>query len=144
MEVIFVKDLKGQGKKGDIKLVKDGYATNFLIKNGIAVAKTSTNLHNLEIAKKQEMAKDLENRKKAEDIKKTLEGLTLEFKVKTGEHDRFFGSISVKQIKQKLEDYNIDKNMIDMKTPLSSLGYHNVSINLYKDIKANVKVLLFK
>ncbi len=144
MEVIFVKDLKGQGKKGDIKLVKDGYATNFLIKNGIAVAKTSTNLHNLEIAKKQEMAKDLENRKKAEDIKKTLEGLTLEFKVKTGEHDRVFGSISVKQIKQKLEDYNIDKNMIDMKTPLSSLGYHNVSINLYKDIKANVKVLLFK
>ena len=144
MEVIFVKDLKGQGKKGDIKLVKDGYATNFLIKNGIAVAKTSTNLHNLEIAKKQEMAKDLENRKKAEDIKKTLEGLTLEFKVKTGEHDRVFGSISVKQIKQKLEDYNIDKNMIDMKTPLSSLGYHNVSIKLYKDIKANVKVLLFK
>ena len=144
MEVIFVKDLKGQGKKGDIKLVKDGYATNILIKNGIAVAKTSTNLHNLEIAKKQEMAKDLENRKKAEDIKKTLEGLTLEFKVKTGEHDRVFGSISVKQIKQKLEDYNIDKNMIDMKTPLSSLGYHNVSINLYKDIKANVKVLLFK
>ena len=144
MEVIFVKDLKGQGKKGDIKLVKDGYATNFLIKNGIAVAKTSTNLHNLEIAKKQEMAKDLENRKKAEDIKKTLEGLTLEFKVKTGEHDRVFGSISVKQIKQKLEDYNIDKNMIDMKTPLSSLGYHNVSINLYKDIKSNVKVLLFK
>ena len=144
MEVIFVKDLKGQGKKGDIKLVKDGYATNFLIKNGIAVAKTSTNLHNLEIAKKQEMAKDLENRKKAEDIKKTLEGLTLEFKVKTGEHDRVFGSISVKQIKQKLEDYNIDKNMIDIKTPLSSLGYHNVSINLYKDIKANVKVLLFK
>ena len=144
MEVIFVKDLKGQGKKVDIKLVKDGYATNFLIKNGIAVAKTSTNLHNLEIAKKQEMAKDLENRKKAEDIKKTLEGLTLEFKVKTGEHDRVFGSISVKQIKQKLEDYNIDKNMIDMKTPLSSLGYHNVSINLYKDIKANVKVLLFK
>ena len=98
----------------------------------------------VEIAKKQEMAKDLENRKKAEDIKKTLEGLTLEFKVKTGEHDRVFGSISVKQIKQKLEDYNIDKNMIDMKTPLSSLGYHNVSINLYKDIKANVKVLLFK
>ena len=144
MEVIFVKDLKGQGKKGDITLVKDGYDTNFLIKNGIAVAKTSTNLHNLEIAKKQEMAKDLENRKKAEDIKKTLEGLTLEFKVKTGEHDRVFGSISVKQIKQKLEDYNIDKNMIDMKTPLSSLGYHNVSINLYKDIKANVKVLLFK
>ena len=144
MEVIFVKDLKGQGKKGDIKLVKDGYATNFLIKNGIAVAKTSTNLHNLEIAKKQEMAKDYKKKKKAEDIKKTLEGLTLEFKVKTGEHDRVFGSISVKQIKQKLEDYNIDKNMIDMKTPLSSLGYHNVSINLYKDIKANVKVLLFK
>lgn len=144
MEVIFVKDLKGQGKKGDIKQVKDGYATNFLIKNGIAVAKTSTNLHNLEIAKKQEMAKDLENRKKAEDLKKILEGLTLEFKVKTGEHDRVFGSISVKQIKQKLEDYNIDKNMIDMKTPLSSLGCHNVSINLYKDIKALVKVILFK
>jgi len=144
MKVIFIKDLKGQGKKGEIKEVKDGYATNFLIKNKYAVKKTEENLHVLEINKKHEQEQDLKNRNEANKLKEKLEKLVLKFQVKTGVQDKFFGSISVKQIKEKLNDYNIDKNMINIISPISSLGFHEVEIVLYKDIKARVKVELTK
>ena len=144
MQVIFIKDLKGQGKKGEIKEVKDGYATNFLIKNKYAVKKTEENLHVLEINKKHEQEQDLKNRNEANKLKEKLEKLVLKFQVKTGVQDKVFGSISVKQIKEKLNEYNIDKNMINIISPISSLGFHEVEIVLYKDIKAIVKVELTK
>ena len=146
MEVIFIKDLKNQGKKGQIKNVKDGYAENYLIKNGYAVKKTKENLSKLnhEMAKKEK--EDAENKKKAEELKKKLDKETLEFKVKTGEGDKVFGSISVKQIKDELQkkEYSIEKSMIDIKSPIASLGFHNVDINLYPDITAIIKVHVIK
>ncbi len=144
MEVIFIKDLKGQGKKGEIKEVKDGYAMNFLIKNKYAVKKNDENMHALEINKKHEKEQDLLNRENALKLKEELEKKVLNFQVKTGKDDKVFGSISIKQIKEKLSDYNIDKNMINIISPISSLGYHDVEIVLYKDIKALVKVCLTK
>ena len=111
MEVIFIKDLKNQGKKGQIKNVKDGYAENFLIKNGYEVKKTKENLSKLnhELAKKKK--EDDEKRMQAQDAKQKLSKVILEFKVKTGEGDKVFGSISVKQIKDELQKkgYKIDK-----------------------------------
>ena len=117
MKVIFVKDLKKQAKKGDIKEVKDGYAQNFLIKNGYAVQVTEKNMENVKKendAKKQE---ELEQTKQAKEIKKELEKLTLVFKVKTGEKDKVFGSVSPKQIKEELlkKGYKIDKKQIELK-----------------------------
>lgn len=146
MEVIFIKDLKNQGKKGQIKEVKDGYAENFLIKNDYAVKKTKENLSKLnhEIAKKE---KETEEKKvEATKVKETLSQLVLEFKVKTGEGDKVFGSISQKQIKEELEKkgYKIDKNQIDITNPISSLGFHNVEINLFNDITATIKVHVIK
>ena len=146
MEVIFIKDLKNQGKKGQIKNVKDGYAENYLIKNGYAVKKTKENLSKLnhEVAKKEKL--DAENKEKASKLKEQLEKETLEFKVKTGENDKVFGSISVKQIKQELErkGYQIEKSMIEIKNPISSLGFHNVELNLYPEITAIIKVHVIK
>ena len=107
MEVIFIKDLRNQGKKGQIKNVKDGYAENFLIKNGYAVLKTKENLAKLnhELKKKEELQE--ENKKTAEELKKKLDKEIIEFKVKTGEGDKVFGSISIKQIKEELEKKGI-------------------------------------
>lgn len=144
MEVIFVKDLKGQGKKGIIKEVKDGYATNFLIKKGYAVKKTSINLEALEKIKEKENQLDEEKAEQALKLKDILEKEVLVFKVKTGVSDKVFGSVSVKQIKEKLGEYNIEKNMILIKKPLTTLGFHDIDIILYKDIKASVKVELIK
>ncbi len=146
MEVIFIKDLKKQGKKGQIKEVKDGYAQNFLIKNGYAVAKTKENLAKLNREQAQKAATDQENKEKAEEIKKGLDKVVLEFKVKTGEGDRVFGSISVKQIKDELAkaNYKIEKNQIEIINPITSLGFHNVKINLYPKVEATIKVHLVK
>lgn len=146
MEVIFIKDLKNQGKKGQIKNVKDGYAQNFLIKNGYAVAKTKENLSKLEHENAKKAAEDKNNKQVAEELKQKLEKVVLEFKVKTGEGDKVFGSISQKQIKDELQaqGFKIEKNQIDNSKQISSLGFHNVDITLYAGITATIKVHLVK
>ena len=146
MEVIFIKDLKNQGKKGQIKEVKDGYAQNFLIKNGYAVAKPKENLAKLHAEQAKKAATDQENKKQAELLKVELDKTVLEFKVKTGEGDRVFGSISVKQIKDELQNKNfkVEKSQIEVTNTIASLGFHNVKINLYPGVEATIKVHLVK
>ena len=146
MRVIFRQDVKGVGKKDDIKEVKDGYAINFLIKKNLAVVANQENLDNL----KKEKAIRKENhdkaKKEAMEEKAKLEKLVLTFKVKTGEGDRVFGSVSQKQIKEEFKNngYNIDKNQIKLQDSLSSLGFHKIEIELYKEVSAIVKVHLVK
>ncbi len=146
MKVIFIKDLRGQGKKGNIKEVKDGYAENYLIKNGIAKKLTEQNYNQYLESKKEEAELDKKNRKEAEKVKEQLSKMELVFKVKTGAEDRVFGSISTKQIKDELENKKIiiDKKQIQLDEGLSSLGYHNVKIELYKDVEGIIKVKLEK
>lgn len=146
MEVIFIKDLKNQGKKGQIKNVKDGYAENFLIKKGYAVMKTKENLAKLEHEQKNKAAQEAANKQIAQDLKSKLDKVVIEFKVKTGEGDKVFGSISVKQVKDELQKQNfkIDKSQIEITSPIASLGFHNVDIKLYPGIIATIKVHLIK
>lgn len=146
MEVIFIKDLKNKGKRGEIKNVKDGYAENYLIKNGYAVKKTKQNLLKLNQEQAKKAKEDEKNKKNAISIKNELNNQKLEFKVKTGEGDKVFGSISVKQIKDELQKkgFKIEKNQILINTPIQSLGFHNVEINLYPDIVATIKVHVVK
>lgn len=146
MEVIFIKDLKNQGKKGQIKQVKDGYAENFLIKQGYAVIKNKENLAKLQHEQEIKMQQDKESKEKAKTIKEQIEKETLEFKVKTGEQDRVFGSISIKQIKDELskKGYSIEKSQIDIPSPIASLGFHNINIKLYPEITAKVKIHVIK
>ena len=139
MKVIFTKDVKKQGKKGEIKEVKDGYA-KFLIKEGYAVQETKSSLKHLETENEKKKNEDKRLTEEANQKKEKLEKEKESFIVKTGEHDKVFGSISVKQIKEKLEKYNLDKKQIIIKNPISSLGFHEIEINLYKDIKANLKI----
>ena len=145
MKVIFVKDMKKQAKKGDIKEVKDGYAA-FLIKNGYAIQVTEKNMETVKKENDLKKQEELKLTKEAEEIKKQLEKTTLVFKVKTGDHDRVFGSISPKQIKEELlkKGYKIDKKQIEVTTSLQSLGFHKVIITLYKEVKAELKVQLVK
>ena len=146
MEVIFIKDLKNQGKKGQVKNVKDGYAENFLIKNGYAVKKTKENLLKLNQEQTKKAKEDAANKEEAKLLKEKLSKVTLEFKVKTGEGDRVFGSISIKQIKDELakQGYKIEKSAIELTNNISSLGFHNVNINLYPQITAQIKVHVIK
>lgn len=146
MKVIFLKDLKGQGKKNEIKEVSDGYATNYLIKNGYAVkyTKSSSDKRDEEIHNNKLL--DEENTKKANDIKKKLEKEKITFKVSSGKDGRVFGSISSKQIYEKLVElgYNVDKKKIIIKDSLSSLGMFYVDVELYKKVVAKVRIELIK
>lgn len=146
MQVIFKKDLKKQGKKGEIKNVKDGYAENFLIKNGYAVPATNENMKILQREKKNAEDLDTKLKEEAEKTKAKLEKETFTFKVRTGEGDRVFGSISAKQIKDELskKDYKIDKNKIIIENQIASLGFHYVKIELYTKIFAKVKIHVIK
>ena len=146
MKVLFLKDLRGQGKKGEQKEVKTGYAINYLIKNGYAVALNEQTLGKYN--KEQESLKEkYENdRQIALKQKKEIEKKELVFKVQTGKEDKMFGKISQKQIKDKLDElgYNIEKKQIVIKNDISTLGIHNVDIVLHKEVTAIVKVKLEK
>lgn len=144
MKVIFIKDLKKQGKVDEIKEVADGYATNFLIKNGYAVKYTKTSNERLNDDIKNRELKEKEDIKKANEIKAKLEKENLLFKVNTGKDGKVFGNISSKQIEDKLKanGYEVDKKKISIDSPLNTLGTHNIKVELHKKVIATVKVTL--
>ena len=144
MKVILLKDVKKQGKKDQIIEVSDGYANNFLIKNGLAVKYTETSKNRLsnELEKRALDEKLLIN--ECNMLKAKIEKLTLTFKVKVGKNGKIFGSVSSKQIAEELEKkgINVDKKTIEINNPIDSLGYHEVDIKLHKSViaKANIAV----
>lgn len=146
MKVIFIKDVKGQGKKDEIKEVKDGYAMNYLIKNKLAVMYTETSNKRLENEKQARKEKEAQDIKEAQELKNKLSKIKVSFKVKTGEKDKVFGSISSKQIKEELDKlgYSIDKKKIKVDEPITSLGHHFVNIELHKEVIAKLEVVLEK
>ena len=146
MKVILLEDVKKQGKKDQIIDVSDGYANNYLIKNGLAIAATQASKqrleHELDIRKKEEDA----NIKKCQELAEELKNKEIIIKVKTGEQDKVFGTVSSKQICEELKkmNYNIDKKKILLDHALDSLGTHIVTIELHKKVKGEVKVTLKK
>ncbi|MCI5732882.1 MAG: 50S ribosomal protein L9 [Tenericutes bacterium] len=146
MKVIFIKDVKKQGKAGEIKEVSDGYAQNFLIKNKYAVAYTQRSKEILDINNKKAAEEERLEIEKCNKIKNELSNKIIKFKVKTGNQDQVFGNISSKQIMQELENlgYKIDKKKIVIDTPINTLGFHDVKLNLHKKVVASVRVELIK
>lgn len=146
MKVIFIKDVKGQGKKDEIKEVKDGYAMNYLIKNKYAVPYSEMSNKRLLDEKEERKIKEQEDIAEAKKLKDKLEKLKISFKVKTGDKDKVFGSISSKQIKDELDKlgYKIDKKKVLIDTPISSLGHHYVKVELHKEVIANLEIVLNK
>lgn len=145
MKIILLSDVRKQGKKGEIIDVADGYG-NFLINSKQAVLASSGGVARLN--KENELRKQQEEKLIADcnKIKNKLEKEVIKFNVKTGEQDRVFGSISAKQIAVELEKkkYKIDKKQIKIKNTISSLGFHNVDIELHKKVVATIKVELVK
>ena len=146
MKVILLQDVKKQGKKDQIIDVSDGYAKNFLIKNGLAVQATSTSTNRLN---KELEIRQQEEDKFIEECKKLKEKLSKEeiiIKVKTGDQDKVFGNVSSKQINEELikKGYNIDKKKINVDRPIDTLGTHIIEIKLHKKVTAELKITLKK
>lgn len=145
MKVIFLQDVKGKGKKGEVKEVAVGYAQNFLLKKGLAVEATPQAMSELRGKTNAKNKEDAEVLAEAEKLKEIIEAEEFEviIKSKAGEDSRLFGSIPSKQIADALEkqhNIKIDKRKMDLKQPIKALGYTNVPTKLHKDVVAKLRV----
>lgn len=144
MKVILLKDVKKQGKKDDIIEVSDGYANNFLIKNGLAVKYTKTSKDRLDSELElRAMNQELEINH-YQDIAKKLAKVSIVFYVKTSKDGRIFGSISTKQIADKLKEkgFDIDKKIIELDHPIDSLGVFKAKIKFHKQVQTYIDVMV--
>ena len=142
MKILLLSDVKGQGKKGEIIEVNDGYARNFLIKKGLAKEANAavineTNQKNAAEARKRQMELDA-----AKAMAKELEGRVVDIKVKCGETGKLFGAVTAKEISEKLENmgFNVDKKKVVLKENLKSVGLFDVDLKLYQGVVAKIKV----
>jgi len=144
MKVIFTQDVRGKGKRGEVKELPDGYA-NFLIKSNKAKQANAQAMSQLAGQKRAEARRDAEVLAEAKVLKEKLESgdFVVELKAKAGTDGRLFGSITSKQISQALEkqyQLKIDKRKMDLKEPIRSMGYVNVPVKLHNEVSAKIRV----
>jgi len=143
MKVILLQDVKNVGKKGQTIEVSDGYANNFLLPRRLGVIATKRSVEILDKQNLDAKLLDEKNRKNAEEIKEKLKNITLEFSCKTGKDGKLFGSVSSKQIVEKLKnDYGfiIDKRKFVNKETVNTLGVTILQNELYRGVIAEIKV----
>ena len=143
MKVIFLKDVKGKGKKGEVKNVADGYAHNFLLKQGLAVEANASAVSTLNAQKKKEEKQAIEELNQAKELKEKLEKVTVELHAKSGEGGRLFGSITSKQIADELNkkhQIKIDKRKIELNDAIRSLGVTKDPVKLHHEVSATLNV----
>lgn len=134
MKVILLKDVKKVGKKDEVKEVSDGYARNFLIKNGLAVAYTKGSVKVLDAQLEDRRQQEAELKKEAEGVAEKLKNIKLEFKLNAGKEGQVFGSVSSKQIAEALlkKGIKVERRKMVMEIPIASLGTTRVKVDLYK------------
>ncbi|MDL4840950.1 50S ribosomal protein L9 [Aquibacillus rhizosphaerae] len=143
MKVIFTEDVKGKGKKGEMKNVPDGYARNYLLKNNLAVEATGGNVKVLEAQKNKEKKLEQEELDEAKQLKEKLANIEVDIKAKSGDAGRLFGSITSKQIADELNKKHkikMDKRKIELDSPIRALGYTDVPVKLHPEVTGIIKV----
>ncbi|MEH7085468.1 50S ribosomal protein L9 [Neobacillus drentensis] len=143
MKVIFLKDVKGKGKKGEVKNVADGYAHNFLLKQGLAKEANNANISTLDAQKKKEAKQAEEELAEAQKLKEVLDQITVQLTAKAGEGGRLFGSITTKQIAEELQKKHgikIDKRKMELADAIRTLGHTKVPVKLHHEVVATLTV----
>lgn len=146
MKIILRKDFESLGKIGDVVNVKDGYARNFLIPRKIAFTATPSAIRTLEEEKKQHARHEQKLISDANNLKSSVEKLSITIPVKVGEDDKLFGSVTNQDIALVINNlgFTIDKKSILLDEPLKSLGIFEVNIKLHSSVTATVKVWVVK
>jgi len=143
MKVILTQDVKGQGKKGDLINVSDGYARNFLLPKNLAKEANKQALTELESQKGAQQYHKNQEELKANNMKDQLKDITVNLKAKAGADGKLFGSITTKDIAEGLEKQHkikVDKRKIDLPGGIKTLGETEVKISLYPGISGTFKV----
>lgn len=144
MQVILLQDVKGQGKKGQVIEVNEGYARNFLIKKGFAEVATASKLNDL---KQKQAAADYhksEQIKAMQALAEQLRGKKFELAIKVGQGGKVFGSITSANVSDALKSagYDVDKKKILLEQPIKSVGEYDVNVKLLEGISTKIKVLI--
>jgi ribosomal protein L9 len=143
MKVILKEDIKGVGKKGDVINASDGYARNYLLPRGFGAEASEGNMAMLNEKKSSERFKKANELQEARDLAKKLSGITVRFKVKTGDNGRLFGSITSKDIADQIKTQHkieVEKRKIVLDEPIKSAGVYNIEVKVYPDVSAKLKV----
>ena len=145
MKVILQKDVRGQGKKGQLVEVSDGYARNFLLPRKLAVAATAENVNTMKQQEKARKAQEAAEKAEAEATAKKLEGLMVKISAKAGEGGRLFGAVTGKEVSEALaaqHSLTIPKAKLVMDEPIKSCGSYQIKAKLGYEISGTVNVLV--
>jgi len=143
MKVILLQDVKGTGKKGEIKEVSDGYARNFLLKKKVAVEASNANLKELDEKAKSKERKEQIAFEEAVLLGKQMENVNIEIFTKAGDGGRLFGSITSKEIAEQLKqqkNIDVDKRKILLEEPIRTLGFTFVEIKIHQKVTTKIRV----
>ena len=145
MKVILLQDVKGQGKKGEMKEVSDGYARNYLLPRNLATQATADNLNALKIKEKAAAAKAAKEKALAEENAKKLEEVQVIIRARSGGSGKLFGAVTSAEISSALkEQYGIDieKNKIVQAEPIKTYGAYTVKAKLGYEVSGNINLLV--
>ena len=146
MKVILREDVSGLGQRGTLVSVKDGFARNYLVPQGLALQAKPGNLKAFEEEKRQRDAQENKTRRLADQLAKKLKSVSITATVSVGEEDRVFGSVTAQTISALLQEkgFDIDKKAILLDEPIKALGVYTISIKLHHDVQGKIKLWVVK
>ena len=144
MKVVLLQDVKNKGKKGDIVNVNDGYAMNFLISKGLAVAASASAVNETNQKKAAEIARKEKEFAAAQALAERLNMATVTLYVKCGESGKLFGSVTSKEIAEELkkQGFDVDKKNVLLEEPIRKLGRVTVELKLYPGVRTKINVVV--
>ncbi|MCD8330941.1 MAG: 50S ribosomal protein L9 [Oscillospiraceae bacterium] len=145
MKVILQQDVRGQGKKGQLVEVSDGYGRNYLLPRKLAVEATASNLNTMKLQEKARLARIAEETAQAQQLAQQLEGLTVKISAKAGSGGRLFGAVTSKEISDALKaqhGIDINKSKLSLEEPIKSCGGYQLKAKLGHDVTGTVNVLV--
>ncbi len=145
MKVIFNADVKGQGKKGEMKEVSDGYARNYLLPRKLATEATADNINALKLKEKAKAAQIAKEKTQAEENAKKLTGVQVIIRAKAGSGGKLFGAVTSQEISKALKeqfDIDIEKNKIVQADPIKTFGSYTVKAKLGYEVSGSINLLV--
>lgn len=145
MKVILQQDVRGQGKKGQLVEISDGYARNFLLPRKLAVPATAENINTMKLQEKARQAQMAAEKAEAQALAEKLQGIQVKLAVKAGEGGRLFGAVTSKEIAEALSaqfGLNITKTKLVLDEPIKACGGYQIKAKLGYEIMGTVKVMV--
>jgi large subunit ribosomal protein L9 len=146
MDVVLLKDIEKLGAEGSLVVVKTGFARNYLIPRGLAVAATAQALRAIEETKRQRLQKAKRAKAEAEALKRKLEGRSVSLKLNLGQDGKSFGAITTHDVLEALaqEGLQLEKHALELEQPIKTLGVYDIPVRIHPEVTATVKLWVVK